>query len=181
MADVELTKMAHNAIGEQRKEENMLKAAKNPFAGLVQVDSTTSQTPSADSEASTESHQDTQSSEPEATTTSSASVETDPLLTGIQANSPESQALARQRTIEAAAEKREQENSIASHSASTSHDEPNPAGEVAEQQHFEDSSLKTAINDIETDQALNKAEYVEPVKVQTHEDEPDMLGGNDEQ
>ena len=69
MADVELTKMAHNAIGEQRKEENMLKAAKNPFAGLVQVDSTTSQTPSADTEASTESHQDTQSSEPEATTT----------------------------------------------------------------------------------------------------------------
>lgn len=37
MADVELAAMAHNAIGQQRKEENMLSQAKNPYADLVEV------------------------------------------------------------------------------------------------------------------------------------------------
>ena len=38
MADVELAAMAHNAIGQQRKEQNMLNQARNPFADLVQQD-----------------------------------------------------------------------------------------------------------------------------------------------
>ena len=36
MADVELTKMAHNAIGEQKKEQAVLKQAKNPYANLIE-------------------------------------------------------------------------------------------------------------------------------------------------
>jgi hypothetical protein len=43
----------------------------------------------------------------------------------------------------------------------------NPAGEVAVEQHFEDSSLKGALESIETEQTLEKAEYREPPKVMT--------------
>ena len=37
MADVELAAMAHSAIGQQRKEQNMLNRAKNPFSELIEV------------------------------------------------------------------------------------------------------------------------------------------------
>ena len=37
MADVELAAMAHSAIGQQRKEQNMLNQAKNPYAQLIGV------------------------------------------------------------------------------------------------------------------------------------------------
>ena len=49
---------------------------------------------------------------------------------------------------------------------------------MAVEQHFEDSSLRGALESIETEQSLQKAEYVEPPKVERHEDEPEFVGGD---
>ena len=53
-----------------------------------------------------------------------------------------------------------------------------PAGEVAVERHFEDSSLKGALESIETEQTLQRAEFIEPPRVERHEDEPELLGGD---
>lgn len=55
----------------------------------------------------------------------------------------------------------------------------NPAGEVAVEQHFEDSSLKGALESIETEQTLQRAEFREATQVEHHEEEPEFLGGDD--
>ena len=54
----------------------------------------------------------------------------------------------------------------------------NPAGEVAVEQHFEDSSLKGALESIETEQSLQVAEYRAPPKAESHEEEPEFVGGD---
>ena len=53
-----------------------------------------------------------------------------------------------------------------------------PAGEVAVEHHFEDSSLRGALESIETEQTLQRAEYREPPRVESHQDEPEYVGGD---
>ena len=55
----------------------------------------------------------------------------------------------------------------------------NPAGEVAVEQHFEDTSLKGALESIDAEQTLQRAEYREPPRVEVREDEPEFRGGDD--
>ena len=178
MADVELAAMAHSAIGQQRKEQNMLSKARNPFSELIEVEhddhheagaQQTGEDSSPALEVDTSSYEPSSSSVFESHVSNTASnletsdqADATALLTGVPSNSEESRALARQQSIEAAAEQREQEMEGLQKSHSSAQDtNSNPAGEVAVEQHFEDSSLKGALESIETEQTLQRAEYRE--------------------
>lgn len=52
---------------------------------------------------------------------------------------------------------------------------------MAVENHFEDSSIKGALEDIDSEQVLNKAEYHEAPKTIIYEDQSDILGGDERQ